>query len=385
MEQKGLQRKVRAALYRGGTSKALLLHEKDLPGEGERDSIILAAYGSPDPSKRQIDGIGGGTSLTSKLAIISPSNDDRADVNYLFGQVSLDKALVDYKGNCGNISSAVGPFAVDEGLVVPSEPFTTVRIFQVNTRKYIYAEVPVKDGLHDPIGDYTIDGVSGTGAKITLRFLNPAASLTDKLFPTGKYTDDLSLDGYTYRVTIIDAASPVVFVRAEDLGLRGEEINEIDENTKLKQILEGIRSTAAVMIGLAKTPADATEKMPSIPKIAIISPPKQYTSTKGTIVKDEDIDITARMMSMGTLHRAYAVTGAIPTAGAARVEGTIVNEMLWKDKPSEKIFRIGHPGGIFPVEPILTRKNKDYNYEEARVGRTARRLMDGHVYVPNVY
>jgi 2-methylaconitate cis-trans-isomerase PrpF len=382
-----MQVKIRAVVMRGGTSKALFFHENHLPGDPEiRDRVILAAYGSPDPNLRQIDGMGGSVSTTSKVSIISPSKDPQYDVHYNFGQVSIDKPMIDYRGNCGNISSAVGPFAIDEGLVRAKEPITQVRIYQANTRKLIVAEVPVKNGLHDEEGDFVIPGVPGTGAPIRLHFVDPAGSVTQKLLPTGNAKDTIDVPGVgNLSISIVDATNPLVFVRAGDLGLRGTEIFEIDNSAEIRQKLEAIRSRAAVMIGLARSPEEASERVEAVPKIAFVSAPQEYRNLAGKVTQKVDIDLTARIMSMGTLHKAYAGTGAICTAGAAKIEGTVVYEALDQAALQRTQVRLGHPGGVMEVGVEMERNGNTYVYKEGVLSRTARRLMEGYVYVPEKY
>jgi len=372
---------------RGGTSKAVFFHESHLPGDPEiRDRVILAAFGSPDPNRRQIDGMGGSFSSSSKVAIISRSEDPDYDVVYNFGQVSIDCPIVDYRGNCGNISSAVGPFAVDEGLVKAEEPITRVRIYQKNTKKLIEAEVPVKDGTYSEEGDYAIAGIPGTGSKITLHFFNPGGSVTGRLFPTDNVVDTLDVEGVgKINVTVIDAANPVALVSAKDLGLSGTEIEEIDNSETIRDKLEAIRSRAAVLIGLASTPEEARQHCQAVPKIAFLSATKQYKTVGGGVIGEHEIDLVARMISMGTLHRAFPVTGAIPTVGAAMIEGTIAHEMLSPEGLDKEVIRLGHPGGIIEVGARVEKENGTYEYREAIVGRTARRLMEGYVLVPNRY
>ena len=371
-----------AVLMRGGTSKGLFFHENHLPSDPiNRDTVILAAYGSPDPYKRQMNGIGGATSVSSKTAIISPSTDPGYDVEYYFGQVSIDRAVVEYNGNCGNISSAVGPFAVDEGLVKATEPVTRVRIFQRNTQKRIVAEVPVKDGMFNEEGDYAISGVPGTGSRILLRFSDPGGSMTEKLLPTGNPRDILTIpDLGTLTVSMVDAANPVVFVRAADIGLEGNEIEEFDRpQTQAK--LDAIRRHASVMMGLSPTPEEAG-KIQAVPKIAVVSPPRTYKATNKVVVAGSEIDLTARIMSMGALHRSYAVTGAICTVGAAKIEGSIVNDLLTEESGKRQLIRLGHPGGTMEVGAVVEKMDNQFVYREAVVGRTARRLMEGRVLVP---
>jgi 2-methylaconitate cis-trans-isomerase PrpF len=382
-----MQIRIPAVYMRGGTSKAVFFHKNHLPRDLEiRDRVIMAAYGSPDPNKRQIDGVGGANSLTSKVAIISPSKDPAYHVNYHFGQVSIDNPIIGYQGNCGNISSAVGPFAIDEGLVSVEEPITKVRIYQVNTKKLIIADVPVKNGLYNEEGDYAIDGVPGTGGKITLHFVDPGGSVSGKLLPTGNATDIIEVPGLgEIAISIVDAANPVVFVRARDLGLKGTEIHEIDARAEIRRKLEAIRSWGAVMLGLASIPEEASETSQDIPKMVFVSEPQDYETATGKLLKQDEIDIVARIMSMGALHKAYAVTGAICTAGAAKIEGTVVHEMLTEDAHTTEEVRLGHPGGIISVATTIEKNGNKYQYQEAVLGRTARRLMDGYVHVPEKY
>lgn len=379
-----MQKRIPTVLMRGGTSKGLFFQENHLPSDPDkRNRVILAAFGSPDPNRRQIDGVGGGVSTTSKVAIISPCSSPEYDVVYNFGQVSIDRPIVDYKSNCGNISSAVGPFAVDEGLVKAQEPITRVRIHQLNTDKLITAEVPVKNGRFDEKGDYAIAGVPGAYSRITLRFADPGGALTGKLFPTGNRQDNLEIPEHgTVAVTIIDAANPVVLVQAEAMGLTGIEIDEIDTGDAIKTALEAIRCKAAVLIGLASSEQEATRRSQAVPKIAFITAPKSYTTTAGQTVAGQEIDLTARIMSMGTLHRSYAVSGGISTAGAAMIPGTIAYDLLSDGARHNELLRIGHPGGIIDVGAAIEIDGEQCRYREAVLGRTARRLMEGYVLVP---
>lgn len=276
----------------------MFLKENDLPRDPEtRDKVILSIYGSPDP--RQIDGLGGADSLTSKVAIIGSSSRVDADVDYTFGQVSINKALVDYKGNCGNISSAVGPFAIDEGFVKAVEPVTYVRIFKINTKKVILAEVPVQDGKAISRGDYKIDGVPGSGAKITLNFLDSGGAVTGKLLPTGNVQNTITLsDGKSLTVSLVDAANPAVFFKASDLGLSGLELPEqVNGDPQLLSRIEEIRCIAAEMLGLTIRD-EATLKSPAVPKIAFVSAAKDYQTSEGRFMNKEDIDLVARIMSI---------------------------------------------------------------------------------------
>jgi 2-methylaconitate cis-trans-isomerase PrpF len=374
-----MQRRIPTVVMRGGTSKALFFHANHLPAdETIRDRLILRLYGSPDP--KQIDGLGGATSVTSKTAIISVSSDPRYDVEYNFGQVSLDRCLIDYKGNCGNISSAVGPFAVDEGLVPVTEPVTTVRIHQKNTDKLIVAEVPVTDGLFDGDGDYAISGVPGTASRITLHFHDPAGSITGKLLPTGSPRDLLSVPGLgEVEISVVDAANPVVFVSAKRLGLRGGEIREL--SPEARAAIEAVRARTAVLLGFAATPEEATLRCQAVPKIAFVSPPMDYATLSGETVTRDRIDLTARIMTMGTLHKSFAVTGAICTAGAAMIEGTVVNEAA-EAPAADRPVRIGHPGGVIEIGADIVERDGAPQYRKASVGRTSRRLMEGYALAP---
>ncbi len=379
-----MQKRIPTVLMRGGTSKGLFFHDNHLPSDPDaRNQAILAAFGSPDPNQRQIDGVGGGVSTTSKVAIISPSDSPDYDVVYNFGQVSIDRPIVDYKSNCGNISSAVGPFAVDEGLVKAVEPITRVRIHQLNTNKLITAEVPVKNGRFDEEGSYTIAGVPGGYARIALGFTDPGGALTGKLFPTGNHRDTIEIaDHGQVPITIIDAANPVVLVRAEDIGLSGIEIDEVDSREDITGTLEAIRCKAAVMIGLAASEEEATQRSQAVPKIAFISTAKPYTTTGGEHISASQTDLVARIMSMGTLHRSYAVSGGVSTAGAAMIPGTVVYDLLKDTSRGKPTLAIGHPGGIIDIGAVIENQGDHCVYQEAIIGRTARRLMEGYVLVP---
>lgn len=382
-----MQKRIPAVLMRGGTSKGLFFHDNHLPSDIDaRNRVILAAFGSPDPNRRQIDGVGGGVSTTSKVAIISPSISPDYDVVYNFGQVSIDRPIVDWKGNCGNISSAVGPFAVDEGLVKAVAPVTRVRIHQLNTNKLITADVPVKNGRFDEQGDYAIAGVPGTYARVTLGFADPGGALTGKLFPTGNRRDTIEMpDHGLVTITIIDAANPVVLVRAEDIGLTGVEIDEVDTSTAITTTLETIRCKAAALIGLAASEEEATQRSQAVPKVAFITAAKPYTTTGGEAVAAQDVDLVGRIMSMGTLHRSYAVSGGIATAGAAMIPGTVAFDLLKEDSRGKGLLRIGHPGGMIDIGAVIDVEGDRCTYKEAVIGRTARRLMEGYVLVPEAY
>lgn len=371
-------------IIRGGTSKGLFFHEADLPKDQKlRDEILLAAMGSPDP--RQIDGMGGSYSTTSKVAIIGPSTRPDADVDYTFAQVSVTQALVDYKGNCGNISAGVGPFAIDEGLVEAKEPMTVVRIHNTNTGKIIHAEVAVRDGKADIYGDTVIPGVPGTGAEIRLGFVDPGGSVTGKLLPTGNARDEWDIPGFgPLTVSCVDAANPLVFVRAADLGMTGTESAEtIDANERWLDLLETIRSVAAEKCGIIDDYRRATDESPAVPKIAIVAPPASYKTAVGEEISADDIDLCARIMSMQKAHRAYALTGGIATAAAACIPGTVVEEVVRKDRDPEAPIRLGHPGGAMPLYAVAETVNGEVQIRSVKSVRTSRRLMEGTVYVPS--
>ena len=370
-------------IIRGGTSKGLFFHEKDLPADQTlRDEILLAAMGSPDP--RQIDGMGGSYSTTSKVAIIGPSSRPDADVDYTFAQVSVTQALVDYKGNCGNISSGVGPFAIDEGLVEAVEPVTVVRIHNTNTGKIIHAEVPVRDGKADIYGDTAIPGVPGTGAEIRLGFVEPGGSVTGKLLPTGNPLDKWDIPGFgPLEVSFVDAANPVVFVRATDIGMVGTESAEaIDANERWLEILETVRSVAAEKAGLVDDYRKGTDESPAVPKVAVVAPPADYTTAVGEKISADDVDLLARIMSMQRAHRAYALTGGIATASAACIPGTLVEEVTRKDRDPQKPIRLGHPGGSMPLYAVVDTVDGQPFVRSVKSIRTSRRLMVGTVFVP---
>lgn len=361
---------------RGGTSKAVFFQEKDLPEDRSLwKDIFLGVMGSPDV--KQIDGMGGTVSSTSKIAVISPSSREDVDVNYNFFQVDIEIANVDNKSNCGNISSAVGPYAIDEGLVKAVEPITVVRVLNTNTGKIIEEHVRVKDGRAMVHGDEFIQGVPGTGSRIDMYFENPGGAATGELFPTGNRKDILDIPDYgTVEVSFIDCANPVVFIRAEDIGIKGTELTEINENKDLLEHIERIRAIVAEKVGLVDNWENARKTSTSIPKVSIISKPQDYISLDGNIIKESDMDICVRAISVGKLHKAYPMTVAIATGSAARLKGTIVNELIESNMDND-IIRLGHTSGITPVD---IKMNED-KIIKGGVVRTARRIMDGFVYI----
>ncbi len=373
--------RVRAAVIRGGTSKGVYLLANELPKDpAVRDKVILSIFGSPDP--RQIDGLGGADPLTSKVAILARSRRDDADVDYTFGYVGIDKAVVDYEGNCGNISQGVGPFAVDEGLVPVVEPITRVRIFNTNTKKIIEANVPVKNGKAMTEGDFSINGVPGTGAKIILNFVNSGGSKTGKLLPTGNTVDKMELvDGRTVRVSLVDAANPAVFVQAADIGFTGKELpKDTTTNPRILAIMEEIRVKAAKVMKLAPGPDRVS---PAVPKVAFVSPPQDYETITGKKVAASECDLLARTKALAVMHKAYAVTGGICVSAAALIEGTVVNEVIGQQAKTTGVVRVGHPSGISEyIIVIAKRPSGEFELTQSAIAGTSRRIMDGYVYVP---
>ncbi|MDR3349812.1 MAG: 3-methylitaconate isomerase [Acidaminococcales bacterium] len=372
---------LRCALVRGGTSKGVFIKKNELPQDpAKRDAVIRAIFGSPDV--RQIDGLGGADVLTSKLAIISPSTREGADVDYTFGQVSFDTDAVDYGGNCGNISSAVGPFAIDEGMVAPVEPITTVRIHLTNSDNILVAEVPVKGGKAMVEGDFAIDGVPGTGAKITLDWADTAGAFTGKLLPTGHAQDVFHIDGKQYAVSIVDAGTTTVFVEAGSLGLKGTESpQEIEGNKPLMAAIERIRAEAALRVGFIGKLEDSVAQSPYNPFVAIVSPGADYMSISGRAVKASEVDLVARLVFMQRMHKTYPVTGTVCTGAAARVPGSIAWQVLADGAKGRVTVNIGHPGGVIAVESDADISGGQPRMKRIGVYRTARRIMDGIVYV----
>ncbi|WP_017209368.1 2-methylaconitate cis-trans isomerase PrpF family protein [Clostridium beijerinckii] len=367
--------KVKCAIMRGGTSKAAVFHYDDMPKDKTKWSdFLLDVMGSPDA--RQIDGLGGANSLTSKVAIIKKSDNKEYDVEYTFAQVSLTDKVVDFKGNCGNISSVVGPFAIDEGLVEVTGEKAEVRILNTNTNKLIISEVEIENGCAKTEGETYIPGVPNPGSPIYLGFCNPEGSVTGKLLPTGNVIDSIETSIGKISISIVDAANPLVFINAEDVGLKGTELPDDFTDEKLK-LIEEIRSIAAELCGFASK-EEATKKSPAVPKSTIVSASADYVDLSGNERKEEDMDLVVRMMSMQKPHKALAITGAVCITAAASIEGTLVNKLV--QGGSNKIT-IGHPGG---VTDTIAQSNGE-KIESVKILRTARRIMDGYVYTRNEY
>jgi 2-methylaconitate cis-trans-isomerase PrpF len=376
----GQLHKIPTVIMRGGTSKGLILRRSDLPAEPRlRDGVILRIYGSPDNS--QIDGLGGGTSTTSKLAIVGPSTHPDAHIDYTFGQVSLDRQVVDYNVTCGNFVTAVGLYAVEEGYVPLTEPVTSVNIYNTNTDKMIVADIPVKNGQIQYEGDFSIAGVPGTASRIMLNFLNAGGTFTGKTLPTNNPTDFIKLDdGQVYEVSIVDCVNTLVFVRAEDVGQTGTEMpDEVNRNTYLLETLEKIRVQAGIKIGLIKEGEKVSPSTHALPKIVMVSKPKEYKTVNQQLVKEQDVDILSRYITMGSLHRAHAVSGAMGLAAAAKINGTIPNHIVLN---TSKGIKIGHPSGTLYADAAVEKIGEEWMVAQAGNGRTARRLMEGYAYVP---
>lgn len=372
----------KVVIARGGTSKGIFIKENELPKDQQaRNAVIRGIFGTPD--RREIDGLGGADVLTSKLAIIGPSTRSDADVDYTFAQVSFDTDLIDYGGNCGNISAAVGPFAIDEGMVPAVEPVTRVRIHQVNTDCILVADVPVRDGKACVMGDCKIDGVPGTGARIMLDFSDTVGSTTGRLLPTGNPTDTVHVDGYgDFEVSIVDAGNVLVFIEAASLGLKGtESCAEIEANKALTDKIEAIRATCTVKIGMASSIREATEKSAYVPFFAIVSKPAAYTAgTDGHPVAAEDVDLVSRLSFMLHMHKTYPGTGTVCTGAAARIPGTLVYKQLTEQARKNGILRIGHPGGVILVD-AHAEDEAGTRFSRLAYERTARRIMEGTCYV----
>ncbi len=364
-------------ILRGGTSKGVYILETDLPADkAQWEPLLLRLMGSPD--KKQIDGLGGSQSVTSKVAIVKKSDRPDADVDYTFAQVSVDKPLVSYKGNCGNISSGVGPFAIEKGLVEPREGLTSVRIYNTNTDKIIEADVHTADGCVEYDGDFAIAGVPGTAAPVKLKFVDPAGTLGRGLLPTGNAVDVLEVPGFgPVEVSIVDAANPLVFARAKDLGLTGTELpDELNADAAKLDLLEKVRGLAAVKLGLVDDYTRSAWVTPGIPKMTFVAEPGDYVTPDGKEIRADQIDLLSHMMSMQKTHPSYAMTGAMCTAAAAVVPGSIVRQVL-RPGADTQFIRIGHPAGILECG-VDYRENGDVPVIDDTFGfRTANLLMEG--------
>jgi len=376
---------LRCTIMRGGTSKAIFLREEDIPPPGhERDRLILRVFGSPD--KRQIDGLGGADPLTSKLAIIGPPRMLNTDVTYTFGQVEIDRPHVDYHSLCGNISAAVGQYAIESGLVPPVEGITHVRTWNTNLKRLLTIEVPVRDGKPVGLGTYRVPGVPGSGARILIDFSDTAGGATGALLPTGNAVDTLDVPGVgTIEASLIDIGNAHVFIRARDVGLTGIETPaQIDADRALLDRLERIRAAGAVRMGMASSIEAARAETPATPILGMVAPPMDYTShLDGTPVAADSVDLVARLLFMQISHKTYAGTSTVCTGVAARIPGSLVAEAARPDAAGRIELRIGHPAGVIETESdvVLAEPGRNHGVRRATLGRTARRILDGTVYV----
>ena len=378
-----------ATYMRGGTSKGVFFTLGDLPPAAQvpgeaRDKLLLRVIGSPDPYEKQIDGMGGATSSTSKTVILSKSDSPDHDVDYLFGQVSIDKPFVDWSGNCGNLSAAVGPYAIANGLVdpakVPQNGIAEVRIWQVNIQKTIVAQVPITDGEVQETGDFELDGVTFPAAEIPVAFMDPADG-EGAIFPTGNVVDDLEVPGVgVLKATLINAGIPTVFVNAEALGYTGCELQEaINGNAKALEMFETIRAHGAVRMGLISHVEEAASRQHT-PKVAFVAPAASYMASSGKAVNAEDIDLVVRALSMGKLHHAMMGTAAVAIGAAAAIQGTLVN--LAAGGIEREAVTFGHPSGSLRVGAKASLVDGRWQIDQAVMSRSARVLMEGRVRVP---
>ena len=369
---------VRATLMRGGSSKGLYFLGSDLPAEkAMRDAVLLASYGSPDT--RQVDGVGGADPLTSKAAIVDASERDDADVEYTFCQVGIEDAAVSTGGNCGNMLSGVGAFAILRGLVKGVDPLTTVRIFTTNTQQVVTASIPTQEGMPIWDGDCSIAGVPDTGAIIRLDFGDCSGAVSGKLLPTGRSIDMVQINHQEIPLSLIDAATPFVFVRASDIGVTGYETpDQMRNNSSLMATLEQVRSWAAVQLGIVSNPEEALAKSPNVPRVMMIAPAADYETPQGKLISKTDTDVCVRQLSMQKPHKALAVTGAACAAVASAVPGSLLQQLVGGVK---SVVRLGHPSGVLRVAAQSTLVDGQLTIQSAQIERTCRLLMDGFVYV----
>lgn len=379
------QRRIPAVYMRGGSSKGVFFLDKDLPPAGaERDAILLRVIGSPDVYGKQIDGMGGATSSTSKVVVIGKSDRDDCDVDYLFGAPAIENPVIDWSGNCGNLSSAVGPYAISEGLVdAPRDGIAVIRIWQANIQKRIIAHVPMRNGEVQEEGDFVLDGVAFPAAEVVLEFLNPGGS-DGSILPTGCPVNTLDIPGVgKLSATLLNAGNPTIFVNAESVGLKGTETqDEVNGNAELLARCETIRAHCTVAMGLAASAEEATRLRPHTPKLCFVAKPQGYQAAGGKFVEPGDIDVIARILSMGKLHHAITGTGAVAVAVAAALDGTLVNRIV--GDIGDRQVRMGHTAGSVAVGAKTVLEEGAWVVEKAVMSRSARRLMEGWVRIPEV-
>ena len=388
------QLRIPAVYMRGGTSKGVFFRAEDLPADkAARERILLRVIGSPDRYGKHTDGMGGATSSTSKIVILSKSDRSDCDIDYLFGQVAIDRPVIDWSGNCGNLTTAVGPFAISEGMIAaPRDGEATVRIWQANIQKKIVSRVPMRNGEVVELGDFELDGVTFPAAEVKIEFLDPAAAenegggegdaVAGGMFPTGNRIDMLEVPGVgAVEATLINAGNPTIFVDAARLGLKGTELQgDINGDRKMLALAEAVRSHGAVAMGLVKTPQEATEKRPHTPKLSFVAPPAGYTASDGKKVEPAAIDLLARIFSMGVLHHAMTGTGAVALAAAAAIPGTVVSRIA--PVGADGRVKFGHPSGILNVGAEARETDGAWAVTRVMMSRSARRLMEGWVRVP---
>lgn len=375
-------RSIPAELWRGGTSKGLFLREDVLPGDlAAREQILLRLIGSPDPYGKQIDGLGGATSSTSKIVIVRPSDRADCDVSYRFGAVAVDRPVIDWSGNCGNLTTAVGPFALENGFVQARDGVAAIRMWQENIGKRIIAHVPVAGGHAVESGDFTMDGVAFPGAEILLEFLDPGGGESDML-PTGCVIDVLDVPGVgPIEATLVNAGNPTVFVPAAALGLTGTELQpDVNGHPGLLARCEAIRAHAAVRMGLASSAEAATRDRPATPKLSFVAAPAAYRSASGRDIDAGEVDLLARILSMGALHHAFTGTGAVALSVAAALPGSVVARAS-RSGATDKV-RIGHPSGTLTAGAEVVETSGRWTVTRALMSRSARRLMSGWAHLP---
>ena len=385
------QIKIPATYIRGGTSKGVFFNLKDLPQACQtpgvaRDAMLLRVIGSPDPYGKQTDGMGGATSSTSKTVILSKSNETDHDVDYLFGQVSIDKPFVDWSGNCGNLTAAVGSFAISNGLVdsskIPENGIATVKIWQANIKKTIIAQVPITNGEVQETGDFELDGVTFPAAEVQVEFISPVDA-SESMFPTGNLVDELEVPGVgTFEVTMINAGIPTIFMNAHDLSYKGTELqSDINSDAKALEMFETIRAHGAIKMGLINSIEEA-ETRQHTPKVAFVAKPEGYVSSSGKTINATDIDLNVRALSMGLLHHAIMGTAAVAIGTASAIPGTLVN--LAAGGGEKESVRFGHPSGTLKVGAVANQQDGEWSVEKVIMSRSARVLMEGNVRIPPI-